>query len=220
MLTTLALALLLNGPVEPRLAVRLSIDQDAGLSALQLRLAIDEVRKIWSDAHVAVNAGRYGDPPLPDEATISLRILLMPLPKDGTERILAWVTPAGSGRSAPLLFVSLAAVTETVFGTVAFDRPVRKLTKALQARLIAQAIGRVAAHELGHYLLQNAGHQNRGLMRPRYLASELVGDWLEPFKVPAPSTWSFVRKLWLSLTFRPMDNSRFRRVSRRPESVY
>jgi len=185
MFATLALTLMLNGPVEPRLAVRLSIDQDGGLSALQLQLAVDEVRKIWSEARVAVNSRRYGQPSLPDEATISLRILLTPPPvKDEAELILAWVTPAGSGRSAPLLFVSLAAVTETVLGTVAFDRPVRKLTQALQARLIAQAIGRVTAHELGHYLLQMAGHQDRGLMRPRYVPSELVGAWLEPFKVP------------------------------------
>jgi hypothetical protein len=60
--------------------VRLCIDQDGGLSALQLQLAVDEVRKIWSEARVAVNSGRYGEPSLPDEATISLRILLTPPP--------------------------------------------------------------------------------------------------------------------------------------------
>ena len=184
MFATLALAMLLNGPVESRLAVRLSIDQDGGLSALQLELVVDEVRKIWSDARVSVNSRRYGERSLPGEATISLRILLTSPPvTDGAERMLAWVTPAGSGRSAPVLFVSLAAVTDTVLGTVAFDLPVRRLTQALQARLIAQAIGRVTAHELGHYLLQNARHQDRGLMRPRYSAVELVGDWLDPFRV-------------------------------------
>ena len=43
----------------------------------------------------------------------------------------------------------------------------------------------MTAHDLGHYLLQHAGHQNLGLMRPRYSANELVGDWLESFKVPS-----------------------------------
>ena len=184
MVATLALALLLNGPIEPRLTVRLSIDQKGGLSALQIRLAVDEVRKIWSDAHVAVTSGLYGEPSLPDEATISLRILLMASPvSDGANRVLAWVTPAGTGRSAPLLFVSLPAVTEAVMGADAMGRPVTKLTHDLRDRLIAQAIGRVTAHELGHYLLQNSGHQDRGLMRPMYLPAELVGAWLEPFKV-------------------------------------
>jgi len=184
MVATLALALLLNGQVEPRLAVHLSIDQTGRLSALQLKLAIDEVRKIWSDARVAVTSGRYGEPFEPDQASVSLRILLIPPPvKDSAERILAWVTPGGTGRSAPLLFVSLPAVTETVLSTEAFDMPVKRLTHALRDRLIAQAVGRVTAHELGHYLLQNARHQDRGLMRSIYSAVELVGDWLDPFKV-------------------------------------
>jgi hypothetical protein len=185
MIATLALVLLLNGPVEPRLTVHLSIDQDGGLSALQLQLAIDEVRKIWGDARVTVSSGRYGEPCGPDEATISLRILRTPLPPEGVDRTLGWVTPGAAGRSAPLLFVSLLAVTETVMDTEAFDRPVKTLTRVLQQRLIAQAIGRVAAHELGHYLLQNGRHQDRGLMRPRYIAAELVADWLDPFKVPS-----------------------------------
>jgi hypothetical protein len=184
MVATLALVLLMNGPIEPRLAVHVSIDQDGGLSALQLQVAIDEVRKIWGDAHVTVTAGRYGEPCGPEEATISLRILRTPVPAEGADRTLGWVTLGAGGRSAPLLFVSLLAVTETVMGTEAFDRPVKTLTRVLQQRLIAQAIGRVTAHELGHYLLQNARHQDRGLMRPRYIAAELVADWFDPFKVP------------------------------------
>jgi hypothetical protein len=188
MVVLLALALLLNGPTEPRLTVHLSIDQDGRLSALQLQVAIDEVRKIWSDAGVVITSGRYGEPRrgiaeaanaeapgrstegAKAEATISLRILLTPPPvTDGAVRILAWVTPAGTGRTAPLLFVSLPAVTETVWRAEAFDLPVSKLTRALRDRLIAQALGRVAAHELGHYLLHSVGHQNRGLMRPAVL---------------------------------------------------
>jgi len=186
MVVLLALALLLIEPAEPQLTVHVSIDQDGGLSELQLQLAIDEVRKIWSDAGVVVTSGRFGEPPRQiAEATISLRILLTrPLVEDGAEQTLAWVAAAGPGRTAPLLFVSLPAVTETVGGARAFDRPVSKLTHALRDRLIARALGRVAAHELGHYLLQHAGHQPHGLMRPQYSANELVGDWLEPFTVP------------------------------------
>src|SRR2546430_77319 len=101
MVATLALALLLNGPVEPRLTVHLSIDQTGGLSEGQLQLALEEVRKIWVDAGVGVTSGRYGEPCEPAQATISLRILLIPPPvKDKAERILAWVTPGPNGRSA------------------------------------------------------------------------------------------------------------------------
>lgn len=184
MVVTLAFALLLNGPVEPRLTVHLSIDQSGGLVPRQLQLAVDEVRKIWSDAHVAVTSGRYGGPSKPGEATISLRILLTLLPVEDDERTLGWVTAGANGRSAPLLWISLPAVTGAVLSTQAYDMPVKRLPRELRDRLIAQAIGRVAAHELGHYLLQRAGHHDRGLMRRRYVAAELVGDWLDPFKIP------------------------------------
>ena len=137
-------------------------------------------------AGVVVTSGRYDEPPRGiAKATISLRILrTRPPVEDGAEHILAWVAAADPGRTAPLLFVSLPAVTETVQRASAFELPVAKLTLALRDRLIARALGRVAAHELGHYLLQHAGHQPHGLMRPRYSPNELVGDWLEPFKVP------------------------------------
>jgi hypothetical protein len=186
MIATLALALLLNGPVESRLAVRLSIDQEGGLSALQLRLAIDEVREIWSEAGVTVSSGHFGEPSRPDEATISLRILLSRAARtDGPERVvLAWVPATETGRAVPLLLVSLPAVTEAVMGAEALGLPVRKLTRDIRERLIARAIGRVTAHELGHYLLQSAGHQHRGLMRANYSSSELIGSWLEPFRLP------------------------------------
>ena len=189
MVVTLAFALLLNGPVEPRLTVHLSIDQSGGLVPRQLQLAVDEVRKIWSDAHVAVTSGRYGEPSRPGEATISLRILLTLLPVEDDERTLGWVTAGANGRSAPLLWISLPAVTGAVLSTQAYDMPVKRLPRELRDRLIAQAIGRVAAHELGHYLLQRAGHHDRGLMRRRYVAAELVGDWLDPFKIPNAELW-------------------------------
>ena len=185
MVAALVLALVLNAPIEPRLAVHLSIDQSGGLSAAQLELVVEELRRIWSDARVAVTSGRYGEPCAPDQATISLRIMLTLLPvKNEAERTLGWVTPGANGRSAPLLLISLPAVTEAVLTTEAFDLPVKRLPRGLRDRLIAQAIGRVTAHELGHYLLQRTGHFNRGLMRRKYVAVELVGDWLDPFRIP------------------------------------
>ena len=123
MIASLALALMLNTPVALPLAVHLSIDQAGGLSVLQLRLAVDEVQEIWNDVGVVVTSGPYGEPSRPDEATISLRILLSPAPgSGGTERRLAWVPATDNGRTAPLLLVSLPAVTEVVMGADALGR--------------------------------------------------------------------------------------------------
>jgi hypothetical protein len=167
------------------LSVRFSVDQSGGLSGLQLKLAIDEVREIWKDVGVSVAPEFNGKLSQPDEARISLRIVQSAGPNGhGAPRALAWVAAAENGRSAPLLLVSLPAILESVMGAEAFGLPVPKLTRALQDRLIARAIGRVTAHELGHYILRSSAHQDRGLMRANYTSSDLVGGWLEPLRFP------------------------------------
>ena len=55
----------------------------------------------------------------------------------------------------------------------------------MQALEAARIIGRVAAHELGHYLLADPRHQPTGLMRARFDGAELLGPHLKPFKPPA-----------------------------------
>jgi hypothetical protein len=179
----LVCALLLNGAPEPPLTVRLSIERDGGLSAVQLRLVVEQMQTIWKDARVDVVWGPRAAS-RPGEARVSLQVLpLAPPVSPSAQPVLAWITFTGTAGSTALLFVSLPAIAKMVSGADAFGMPVTKLTRELSDRLLARAIGRVAAHELGHYLLQNAGHQSRGLMRQTYSANELVGDWLEPFRI-------------------------------------
>lgn len=179
-----ACALLLNGGLEPPLTLHLSIGRNGGLSALQLRLVVEEVRTIWKDARVDVVSGPRAAS-RPDEATVSLQFLTVPPPVNQLGHpVLAWITFAANPGSTPVLFVSVPAIETMVGSAEALGMAVAKLTRDVSDRLLARALGRVAAHELGHYLLQNAGHQRRGLMRPTYSANELVGDWLEPFRLP------------------------------------
>jgi hypothetical protein len=46
--------------------------------------------------------------------------------------------------------------------------------EALRQTAAGRAIGRVLAHELGHYLLKTREHQHRGLMRPVYALPALL----------------------------------------------
>lgn len=177
MAATLILALLWS-------SVHVSVDQDGGLSSAQVRLLISQMQEIWEDAGVAVTSGRYGDS-RPGHARISLRVLRVSPPSNSIRvgPILAWVAFEPTGRLAPQLLVSLPAITSLVSTAEFAGYPIRRLSRELRDELLARAIGRAAAHELGHYLLQRAGHQARGLMRASYSASDLVGDWLQPFQV-------------------------------------
>ena len=62
-------------------------------------------------------------------------------------------------------------------------RPLAQRPQAIRDQLIGRAIGRIAAHELGHYLLQRAGHVHAGLLRPKYSTNDLIEPWLHPFQV-------------------------------------
>ncbi|HEY7284477.1 MAG TPA: hypothetical protein VH497_03465 [Vicinamibacterales bacterium] len=163
------------------------MDQDGGLSGAQVRLLIDQMQKIWEDADVEVTSGRYGDRSRSGQALVSLRILRIPPPPSSArlEPTLAWVALDEHGQLAPHLFVSLPAIKSIVYSAEYAGYPVRQLARGIHDELVARAAGRAAAHELGHFLLQRAGHQTEGLMRRAYALRDLLGDWLRPFQVSA-----------------------------------
>jgi len=184
--TTLTLALLLC-------SVHVRVDQDGGLSVAQVRAVVAQMRQIWSEAGVGVTSGGHDEPSGPGEATISLRILRLSVaPNSRGEPILAWTVVERDGTPAPVLLVSLPTIRAILSRAEFAGYRTDKLTIGVLDELTARAIGRAAAHELGHYILQQAGHRDSGLMRPSFSATELVGAWLRPFQVAA-NEWPIVR---------------------------
>ena len=170
--------------LESSVAVHIRVDQDSRLSAHDLRSVIEEIASIWAAAGVRVTSGRYADPLPPGGALISLRIVGEQWQRGG-RTVLGWVTADVHEQQVPTIFISNSGVrallAKAQFGHRAFTlQPV-----VLRDRLTAQAIGRVAAHELGHYFLQSGRHQERGLMRPTYLTTDLIAPSLKPFEIPA-----------------------------------
>jgi len=165
-------------------AVHIRIDQDGRLSAQDLRIVIREIGNIWGAAGVRVTSGRYADPVAAGRALISLRIVGEQWHRGG-RTVLGWVTADVHEQQTPTIFISHSGV-RALLATARFrDRALTPLPVILRERLTAQAIGRVAAHELGHYFLQSRHHQERGLMRANYMTTELVAPSLKPFEIPA-----------------------------------
>ena len=165
-------------------AITISVDQAGGLSPEQLQVAIEEMAAIWRDAGVEVTMRRSADEPPATHAVVSFRIVTFSLKPDGRgQPILAWVGIGPDRVTLPLLFVSLPAITSVIAGGDYGGHPVRKLPPEVTHWLLARAVGRVAAHELGHYLLGRGGHRPRGLMRAAFSPDDLLGSWLGPFRV-------------------------------------
>ena len=181
------------GAETARLTIHLSIDQSGGLSATQLTEAVEQVRKIWKPAGIGVTSGRYAEPAKPGDMVISLRMLGTPARKSDQSLVLAWASLSPGGAPTPALFVSMPAVSELLSKTMVRGRPLTQRPRALRDYLIAKAIGRVVAHELGHYLLHTREHARSGLLRPEYSADDLIAPGLQPFRVPA-GEWPAARQ--------------------------
>src|SRR5262245_59600961 len=165
-------------------SIHISVDQASGLSSTELRLAIDQVQQIWQRAGVAVTSGRRGEAAIPGEAIVSLRIVGVAAPPSRRGApVLGWTAVDKQGKPEPVLIVSLPSIAALVSSTEFAGMPVKRLTYEMRSNLIARAIGRVAAHELGHYLLEQVGHRDGGLMRPAHSARDLVVDCLDPFRL-------------------------------------
>jgi hypothetical protein len=70
------------------------------------------------------------------------------------------------------------AMSTAAFGTAAPHWPAK-----LRDQVVARALGRALAHEIGHYLLRSPHHERTGLMRARYQASALADPDRKAFRL-------------------------------------
>ena len=111
---------------------------------------------------------------------------------------------------APVLMVSLAATQALVDATDYRGTPVAQRPLTLRRELLARALGRAAAHELGHYLLASRAHAAHGLMRARFKADELVGEAATAFRLEVPERRTLAARL-LDARFLVADETNGRR---------
>lgn len=78
--------------------------------------------------------------------------------------------PADALGRAPLVDGKIIAALEV------FKGPVAQLSGANDLQTLGRALGRVAAHELLHYLLQQSGHNVTGLLQERLGAADLRSE--------------------------------------------
>ncbi len=90
----------------------------------------------------------------PCEAAVDGQVLIYVKDTDAS------VPPDALGR-APMVDGKIIPVLEV------FKGPVAELSGANDLEMLGRALGRVAAHELLHYLLQQSGHNVTGLLQER-----------------------------------------------------
>lgn len=175
--------------------LRVHLINEAGAEQETLAAAAAEAGSIWASACVPLV---WTSPPVPlaapDGRTVVVivrRALSRPAVGDAADphRIaipsLGRIRFSANGQPENLIEVSFQALRWLVMSGSYFEKPISALPNDVQAHVLGRGLGRVVAHEIGHWLMGRA-HTQLGLMRPRFDVHDLVG-----LNVPRlPRTWT------------------------------
>jgi hypothetical protein len=175
MLITLLLHVVLTVPPTP--AVRPVIAQ----------IAVAEAADVWAPYGVTVDAAvpsrsvTDGGAVLTVIAVATHRSAVTP----GWHGPLGAIAFAPGGAPATAITVFLTDIERLVAGTQVLGISEWQWPPTLREQLVGRALGRVLAHEIGHYLLRSPQHATDGLMRPLQLADDLISPSRHRFRLTA-----------------------------------
>ena len=174
--------------------LRLYVINEASASRQTLATAMLETSAIWATAGLHLT---WTFPPAPVDFTDTAIVVV--LVQRGLERppTLTGVSskrpampllgrvPFGEHGPGNLIQISFEAITSLVMGSSYMSTPIAKLPDFLQQVLLGRGLGRVVAHEIGHWLV-GRGHMREGLMRPAFYP----GDLVEGNRPRLPRAWT------------------------------
>jgi hypothetical protein len=185
-LASLAVAVL----AVPRLTVRLDVGEVPAPHSAVVAGALAEAARIWAPYGIAVvraDGGKPCGPSAPE--TVAITVKLVDADPPARERLwsspLGAITFAADGEPEPLLLVYLTAIKR--LGAQARVLPLEESEWPIARRVSVTGIivGRVLAHEIGHYVLKSPRHAASGLMRSNQLVVDLAGRHADLFTLAA-----------------------------------
>ncbi len=168
-------------PRRPKVIVTVRAELRQPPPRLLLRDIAAEMRKVWRayvDLEVAVPGGvgqAIGD----DMLTLVLTARTSTVGDPGA---LGWIDFV-NGEPAKTITVSLTAAQELAAASRWEGKPIPAWPSSVRERFLARALGRAAAHEVGHYLLRSKTHTPRGLMRQRFPVGEIMSVNLNGYRL-------------------------------------
>jgi hypothetical protein len=138
---------------------------------------IDEASSIWAPYGMRIRwvSAVNVDHCVSSQGSFDVQISRRPLQSVGTSASTLGVTHLTlNGIHHVPIHVDQQA-TDNLLRMMTFDQVVRVLGRAnVGPADLGRALGRVLAHELGHVVLAEHGHQPRGLMRPMFVVEDLI----------------------------------------------
>jgi hypothetical protein len=165
--------------------LRVHLINDAGAVPRMLDDALAEAAKIWIPAGLRL---AWTAPPTSfgaaDPGTVILIVRRAQSRRSGAGSVhsravpdppLGWVLFDGDDKRG-FIEVSLDAITSVVMRGVYQNRSVADLPRRAQTDLLGRGLGRVIAHEIGHWRMGRE-HAREGLMKESFNPQDLI-DWV------------------------------------------
>jgi hypothetical protein len=164
------------------LHVLLLLDSLTGVSPAAQRHAVAEVERLWRRHHVQVSGvvGRCA-PDLHAVVVVAVRSAALRVPLNGVSRPLGLIDFDEYGAPQPVIVVNTPGLLQLVHGLS--HTTLRELywPQGLRDRTTGRVLGRVLAHELGHFLLAKKRHSRSGLMRADHSITQLAASSESPY---------------------------------------
>jgi hypothetical protein len=178
---------------------RITLAFDARIPAVVARGAVAEAAALWAPYGVAI--AQLDPSAVPGAASGRLvdAALTVRVAEPSPDTARAWSSPFGSirflpdGAPEPTLLLHYDAVLKLGVSTVSLGGTREpQWPGAVRDRVLGRMIGRVVAHEIGHYLLRTRDHSPSGLMRAHQTTDELADPGREGLMLP-PSDFARLR---------------------------
>jgi hypothetical protein len=153
---------------------------------------IDEATAIWRRENVRLLWLAGGNPGTTQGPSIRLLVLPKGRPDvrtDAKSLVVGELVRPDTGRAVAIVSINMAEriVRDASGGAPAGSRP--------DPVLVGLVLGRAAAHEIGHYLLDTRTHVPRGLMRARFEMTEFADPRSTAFRLDPMSAGSLSERV-------------------------
>jgi hypothetical protein len=171
------------------LHVALALPRIPTVPATVIDTAVAEAAGIWAPYRVAIEDARSCIRTNDDRRVLTVVPVVVSPARSGSEP--GWRGALGQIRFAPdgapedTITVFVTDIEQFIAGATLLGGFVRPWPQALRNQLFGRVLGRVLAHEIGHYLLRSPRHTADGLMRPLQLAGDLMSPSRHRFTLTA-----------------------------------
>jgi len=176
-------------------SLTIAVHMTHGMSNAIAKDALREASAIWKLGGVTLDWHATSEPPGGGgQSTVNVTFDDAPGSVAGQDVPLGWVTLDAAGVPEGTIFLSrknALRLAETI--DEYRERPLK-----FKERLVARALGRALAHELGHYLTGSKEHTVSGLMKGRRLADEFFSTACVGFDVNGDERRQAARMLALA----------------------